>query len=183
MFLYDELRMTELISEYSLAEFEGLSGGVELRGDFLQMDEVTQTHCRQTATCTENIARANGGSLNDILDMSRAALGHDMGKAWLSQRIVTKPDLLTDSEMAVMRTHTVLGEKLMRFRGISDPLMLAACVGHHSLSGSGHRLYPKPIESPDEIVKSMHTEMIDGNKVTLDIWHMFMNGLEALGIV
>ena len=199
--------MRELIAEYSLAKLQDLPGGDALWGDFLRLDMVTQEHCGAVAEMSENIARAKGGSPGDMLDMRRAGLFHDIGKALISKRIVTKPSYLTDLEMMVMRTHTVLGEQLMRFCGIPYSLMLTACMGHHSLTGSpeymvdsdplvllinladifetrrGQRLYPKPIESSVRIVESMHAEMIDDHKVTLDIWHMFLNGLESMGIV
>jgi len=48
----------------------------------------------------------------------KAAFYHDIGKAWVPEEILSKPDQLTAEEMSLMRKHTLFAEKL--FKRISN---------------------------------------------------------------
>jgi diguanylate cyclase (GGDEF)-like protein len=54
---------------------------------------------------------------------------HDVGKIAIPERILTKPSALDDAEWAVMRTHPVVGDKIVRrVAGLHDA---APAVRHH----------------------------------------------------
>ena len=90
-------------------------------------------------------AQSLGLSRADQLTMARAALVHDVGKARIPHAILNKPGKLDPDEMAVMRTHAVLGYDILRASGTCDPIALAVTRHHHEmLDGSG---YPNGLSS------------------------------------
>jgi HD-GYP domain-containing protein (c-di-GMP phosphodiesterase class II) len=78
--------------------------------------------------------------LSDALVL-RCRLGgwlHDVGKAGIPEHILAKPGPLDDSEWAVMRTHPVMGEQIVR--GVAALRDAATAVRHHHerYDGSGY---------------------------------------------
>ncbi|MCI2106980.1 MAG: HD domain-containing protein [Intestinimonas sp.] len=47
-------------------------------------------------------------------DFGKAAFYHDIGKAWVPQRILSKPAKLTGEEMRIARNHTLFADKLFQ---------------------------------------------------------------------
>lgn len=82
-----------------------------------------------------------------------AALLHDMGKIGVPLNILEKPGRLDELEMAVMRTHVLLSERIIE--GCVHPDIVNAAVRHHEkLDGSG---YPRGLSGerltlPDRII-------------------------------
>ena len=54
-----------------------------------------------------------GFEKNDILNIGIAALFHDIGKLYISRKILHKPDRLNEVEFDRIMSHTVLGARLM----------------------------------------------------------------------
>lgn len=70
--------------------------------------------------------------------LERAALLHDVGKIGLSDNLLFRPGVLTQAELARMRPHTILGEKILARIDFLRPA--AQIVRHHHewFDGSGH---------------------------------------------
>ena len=86
------------------------------------------------ADMAEHMALADGLVL-------RCRLGgwlHDVGKVAIPERILTKPGPLDDAEWALMRTHPVVGEEMVR--GVAALRGAAGAVRHHHerYDGSGY---------------------------------------------
>lgn len=79
----------------------------------------------------------------DVLDIGTAAIFHDIGKIYISKKIIQKPDRLTDIEFAKIKSHTILGvEILLKYRDVLGMLPPVVAFEHHlrfDVSG-----YPKP---------------------------------------
>jgi putative two-component system response regulator len=83
----------------------------------------------------------------------KAAAFHDIGKAWVSESILTKPGRLTEEERTLMLRHPVFAENLFKrigkdsVSGLPDPLIPiardAAVYHHERWDGSG---YPYGLE-------------------------------------
>ncbi len=94
----------------------------------------------------------------DIDAMVRAAAWHDIGNSAVPDRILLKPDALTEEEFEVVRTHPVIGrdivDQIRRKAGVELPFLGFArqiAYGHHERwDGSG---YPQGIAG-DSIPKS-----------------------------
>jgi PAS domain S-box-containing protein len=78
---------------------EGWANALELR------DKETEGHTRRVAELSTRLAQTMGVRDNDILQVYRGALLHDIGKMGVPDSIVLKPGPLTEEEWAVMRKH------------------------------------------------------------------------------
>ena len=80
----------------------------------------------------------------DIEMIGMAATLHDIGKLGISDAILNKPGPLDAEEMAIMRTHTVIGESLLKGMELyeKEPLLKTAaeiCRWHHErIDGGGY---------------------------------------------
>lgn len=80
----------------------------------------------------------------DIEMIGMAATLHDIGKLGISDAILNKPGPLDAEEMAIMRTHTVIGESLLKGMELyeKEPLLKMAaeiCRWHHErIDGGGY---------------------------------------------
>lgn len=117
-------------------------------------------HIRRVRTLTEILLRKlqQDGSIRkmtktEITHISTASALHDIGKIAIDERILNKPGSLTEEELSVMKTHSIIGaEMLARIPAYqSEPLFQNAyeiCRWHHErYDGRG---YPDGLKG-DEI--------------------------------
>ncbi|MEW6100925.1 MAG: HD domain-containing phosphohydrolase [Candidatus Omnitrophota bacterium] len=83
-----------------------------------------------------------GFSKSQTIDIGTAALFHDIGKIYISRRIIQKHAKLTDEEFAKIKSHVIIGtEMLLKYADALGKLPAVVCFEHHiryDLSG-----YPK----------------------------------------
>src|SRR3981189_2528554 len=76
---------------------------------------------------------------DDQRRLTRAALLHDVGKAFLPVAILDKPGKLTDEEMGEIRQHPRRGYDALAAQGGFPPEMLDVVLHHHEfLAGTGY---------------------------------------------
>lgn len=108
-------------------------------------DDLTFQHCLTVAGLTAAFAQHLGLSIADRRLLTRAALVHDLGKAQIPLSILNKPGKLDADEIAIMRTHPVLGFEILKASGDHDSITLTITRHHHEmLDGSG---YPDGLSS------------------------------------
>jgi HD-GYP domain-containing protein (c-di-GMP phosphodiesterase class II) len=78
---------------------EGWSHAMDLR------DEETEGHTRRVTELTLQMASSMGFSIEELVDVRRGALLHDIGKIGVPDAILLKPGPLTDEEWETMRRH------------------------------------------------------------------------------
>jgi diguanylate cyclase (GGDEF)-like protein/putative nucleotidyltransferase with HDIG domain len=76
-------------------------------------DSYTRSHCETVSNLCGRIADALGLPAEHIRRIRLAGLLHDVGKIGIADAILQKPDKLTDSEFAVMKTHATLGHSIV----------------------------------------------------------------------
>lgn len=98
----------------------------------------TRGHSEHVAKYAVAIARAYGISGPELMRIEIAALLHDVGKIGIEDAILLKPQRLTDSEFAVMRTHPTKGASIVAtIKRLRD--MLPGIRSHHeSWDGTGY---------------------------------------------
>ena len=101
----------------ALAHVSGLGGG-SLEG-----------HTEVVADLAGRIAERLGLPAAVVLRCQLGGWLHDVGKAAVPARILDKPGPLDDAEWAVMKTHPVVGEAIVR--GVAALREAAAAVRHH----------------------------------------------------
>jgi putative nucleotidyltransferase with HDIG domain len=100
----------------------------------------THHHSRGVADVSVAVAKTMGYADDQLRDMRRAALLHDIGKLGVSSLILDKPGRLSDAEFAVMRRHPDGTREILRRTGCFRSLANMAAAHHERLDGSGYNL-------------------------------------------
>lgn len=117
----------------------------------LYRDEETGSHIRRTGEYSELLAMRAGWSSDDAALIHLAAPLHDIGKIGIPDAILRKPGRLTAEEMAIMRTHTTIGAKMLS--GSTLPMLQMAeeiALNHHEhWNGKGYPNHRTGFEIPE----------------------------------
>ena len=111
-------------------------------------DDDTGAHTRRVGRTAALIAYVLGWPLKEVQLLYTAARLHDVGKIGVSDTILLKPGKLTGEEFQVMRTHTLVGARILA-DGHSPLLHLAekvAAAHHERWDGHG---YPNKLAGTD----------------------------------
>ena len=103
-------------------------------------DDDTGEHTKRVGQTCARIAEALGWSATDVELLRRAAPLHDVGKIAISDLILLKAGKLTPAEFETMKTHTILGAKMLS-GGRFPLLQLAeriALTHHERWDGTGY---------------------------------------------
>jgi putative two-component system response regulator len=132
-----EERVRERTEELQVAEIEiaeRLALVAELR------DYQNGAHTQRVGQTSATIASALGLPAEEVELIRRAAPLHDLGKLAIPDSILLKPGLLTLEEMDTMKTHTVLGGKMLS--GSSSKILQVAeeiaLYHHENWDGTGY---------------------------------------------
>ncbi|MEK7873635.1 MAG: PAS domain S-box protein, partial [Chloroflexota bacterium] len=101
-------------------------------------DDVTGTHLTRMRAWVEGVATEMGLPSDQVAEMARACILHDIGKLHVPDAILLKPGPLTPEEWEVMKMHPFYGEQIL-FR--SPTMKLAAVIArnhHERWDGSGY---------------------------------------------
>ena len=102
-------------------------------------------HCLFVTGFAVAFAQHLGMREADQRRLTRAALLHDVGKAFIPLAILDKPGQLSDEEKAIIRQHPQLGYDALTQQGGFPPEMLDVILHHHELlDGTG---YPNRLEA------------------------------------
>jgi putative nucleotidyltransferase with HDIG domain len=137
-----ELKLgAERIRQTHLATIAALSRSIEAS------DRYTGDHTDRVAAIATAIAARLGMDGADLEAIEIAALLHDIGKIGIPENILHKPGRLDDAEWEIMKTHTVIGEQILREVDLHPFVRQVARSSHERFDGNG---YPDRL-SGDEI--------------------------------
>lgn len=100
----------------------------------------TRQHSRGVADISVAIATTIGYAADQLRDVRRAALLHDIGKLGVSSLILDKPGKLTGEEAEAMRQHPAGTREILRRTGCFSHLANIAASHHERLDGTGYNL-------------------------------------------
>lgn len=103
-------------------------------------DDETGQHTKRVGEFSARIASELGMSAERVGRIGRAAPLHDVGKIAIPDSILLSAGKLSPEEMAVMRTHTTIGARLLAHGG-SELLLMAeqiALTHHERWDGAGY---------------------------------------------
>ncbi len=103
----------------------------------------TFRHSEGVAAAAVGIAQVLGLPPDDVRQLRRAGLLHDLGKLGVSNLILDKPAKLTDDERLTMQKHSSLSEKILRRVSCFAELADWAWAHHERLDGRG---YPRGLK-------------------------------------
>lgn len=131
--MHEALEAQHKLRSEATATMEALATYLEER------DPYTQGHSQRVARYGALIAECLDLSEEEIDEVRRAGLIHDIGKVDIPDAILRKPGMLTEDERLIMQTHTdravELGQKLQR---LSRELPFREAAYHHeNYDGTG----------------------------------------------
>lgn len=112
-----------------------------------EKDSYTREHSKRVAEYSRLIAqnlKGNSYTKKEFDEIYRSALLHDIGKIAIPDRILNKPDRLTDEEYDIMKSHTTWGKEILaelKFLPLAD---YGARYHHERYDGRG---YPEGIKT------------------------------------
>jgi putative nucleotidyltransferase with HDIG domain len=137
--LFESLQIsnTELQHAYE-ATIEGWSRALDLR------DRETEGHTLRVTEKTLALARKMGFSEEELVDIRRGALLHDIGKMGVPDQILHKTGELTAAEWVIMRQHPSFAYELLSpIRYLKSATLDIPYCHHEKWDGSG---YPRGLE-------------------------------------
>jgi len=87
---------------------EGWSTALDLR------DKETEGHTKRVTEMTVQLAERMGVRSQELIQIRQGALLHDIGKMGIPDRILLKPDQLTDEEWVIMRMHPIYAFQMLK---------------------------------------------------------------------
>ena len=136
--LFENLQQSnrELSQAYD-ATIEGWSRALDLR------DKETKGHTQRVTAMTLDLARAFDFSEEDLLQIRRGALLHDIGKMGVPDHILLKKEPLTEEEWIAMRRHVQYGYDLLKPIDFLTPALDIPYCHHEKWDGTG---YPRGLK-------------------------------------
>jgi putative nucleotidyltransferase with HDIG domain len=93
-------------------------------------DDNTYEHTQRVGLLAGRLARELGLGARDVGLIGQAAPLHDIGKIAIPDSILLKPGRLTEEEFEVIKTHAVLGARVLA-GGASDLFAIAETIARH----------------------------------------------------
>ncbi len=146
-----ERSATELTLSYD-ATLEGWGRTLEFR------DEDTMGHTDRVAEMSLQLARMLGLADQELVQVRRGALLHDIGKIGISDKILLKPGSLTAKEEKIMQSHTTFAHDLLSGIPFLKPAIDIPYCHHEKWDGQG---YPRGLREEDIPFKARIFAIVD----------------------
>lgn len=97
------------------------------------------THSVNVAVLAMMVGRWMKLEEDKVQDLGTGGLLHDIGKAFIDENLLNKPDKLTDDEYEEMKQHSALGFRYLVHNSSIKPEIIQAVLYHHERAdGSGY---------------------------------------------
>jgi len=143
---------TEQLADAYDTTLEGWAKALELR------DQETEGHSRRVTEMTVCVAREMGINGSKLDSIRRGALLHDIGKMGVPDRILHKPDNLTEDEFDIVRKHPVIAKNLLKPISFLGPALNIPYYHHEWWDGSG---YPEGLKGEEIPLEARIFSVVD----------------------
>jgi putative nucleotidyltransferase with HDIG domain len=126
--------MVEEVNDFSLGTLEALARAVDAKSPW------TAGHSERVTQLAVTIGAAYGLGPFEVSKLYRGAMLHDIGKLGISQTLLDKRGRLDLEEYDVVRSHTMIGERILEPIGAFDELMPIITQHHERYDGTGYPL-------------------------------------------
>lgn len=109
-------------------------------------DTYTNGHSGRVAKYSKEIARRYGYSQKRQDEIYMMGLLHDVGKIGVPDAVINKPARLTDEEFAQIKTHSTMGDRILKNIRERPKLAIGARWHHERFDGTG---YPDGLSGDD----------------------------------
>jgi putative nucleotidyltransferase with HDIG domain len=119
---------------------DAYQGTALLLGDVLEADDAyTGEHCKSVVRLSLELGRELGLDPDRQRRLEFGALLHDVGKIAVPNEIINKPGPLDDREWAIIKTHTLEGQKMLeRIGGMMRDVGCIVRSSHERWDGGGY---------------------------------------------
>ncbi len=119
---------------------DAYQGTALLLGDVVEADDAyTGEHCKGVVLVAIAVAKKLGLDPDQQRKVEFGALLHDVGKIAVPKEIINKPGKLDDAEWAIIKTHTLEGERMLAtVGGFMGEVGGVVRSSHESWDGSGY---------------------------------------------
>lgn len=135
------MMLREVNTTYN-ASLQVLSSALDSR------DNETNGHAYRVTAYTLRLAREMGIRHEQLADIMRGALLHDVGKIGVPDAILLKPGPLTPEEWEIMRSHVEIGYQMLRHIPFLEPALDIVRYHHERWDGKGYPCGLKAAEIP-----------------------------------
>ena len=139
--LLERKRAEEMLLNAYDTTLEGWAKALELR------DKETENHSRRVTELTVTLAQAMGIKGDDLIQIRRGSILHDIGKMGIPDEILRKRGKLTISERKVIEQHPIYSYELLSHIPFLEKALEVPYCHHEHWDGSG---YPRGLKE-DEI--------------------------------
>ncbi|MFN8172956.1 MAG: HD-GYP domain-containing protein [Candidatus Nanopelagicales bacterium] len=101
-------------------------------------DHSTGEHTARVTALAVDLGRRLGLSDDEIEQLRRGAILHDIGKMALPDRVLSKPGPLDEEEWALMRQHPDLAVQMLTDVSFLAPAMVVPAAHHERWDGTGY---------------------------------------------
>jgi HD-GYP domain-containing protein (c-di-GMP phosphodiesterase class II) len=146
-------------------------------------DDYTFTHSLNVSIISMAIGRKLNKNEKDLNTIGLAGIMHDLGKMKIPEKILNKPDKLSEEEFRIMKQHPVRGYDLLKhYTDFSEDILLSVLQHHEKADGTGYPggLMEKQIHPNAKIISI--SDVYDA--VTSDrVYHQGRSPSEALKLI
>jgi len=121
-------------------------------------DIVTNGHVNRVAYLSQKIGEKIALSSQEMEILKKGSILHDIGKIGIPDSILNKPGPLTNEEYEVMKTHTVIGENLIKSLKSFENIKSIIRHHHEKLDGSG---YPDGLKEAEIDIYTKIVSIVD----------------------
>jgi putative nucleotidyltransferase with HDIG domain len=124
-----------------LAELnDAYQGTALLLGDVVEADDAyTGEHCKGVVRLSLDVAAAINLGADRMRNVEFGALLHDVGKIAVPKEIINKPGKLDEEEWAIIKTHTIEGQRMLEtIGGFMSEIGRIVRASHERWDGSGY---------------------------------------------
>ncbi len=134
------LHRIEQASEKAMGELCLLDTVTSLARAIDFCDHFTRDHGQAVSRWAVRIARQLGMSLEDVEEVRLAGVLHDIGKVGIPLEVLSKPARLTPEEYELIKSHSVLGERILEPLKLGNIRRISRMVRHHheTFDGKGY---------------------------------------------
>ena len=145
----ERVRADEALREREERLQRALAGTVAALGATVAMrDPYTSAHELRVAELATRIAASLGWSVEAVERLRIAALVHDIGKIAIPAEILSKPSRLTETEFALIKSHSTAAYEILAPIDFGGPVAEIVLQHHERLDGSGYPRRPARRRDP-----------------------------------
>lgn len=109
-------------------------------------DRETEGHSRRLVELSTQLGQALGLSEEEIANLRRGALLHDIGKLAIPDQILLKPATLDESEREIIQNHPLIAKQMLAEISFLQPAISVAYSHHEQWDGQG---YPERLKEKE----------------------------------